>query len=133
VIGPHIIEIVPVNPGYYYVPYYSPYAVFARPRSRAFVTGAFSFGGGIQIGAAFAPWGWGGTGFGWREHNILIDNRPWVRSWSNRAQYAHPYREPYRALSGPRHEGHEYRDYRGRAEHDGHDHRDERHDDHHDR
>ena len=87
--GPNLIQIVPVNPGFYYVPYYNPFVVYAAPRGRAFVGGVFSFGGGIQIGAAFSPWGWGGVGFGWREHNILIDNRPWDRDWHNRENYVH--------------------------------------------
>ena len=39
--------------------------------------GVFRFGPRIAIGASFAPFGWGGVGFGWREHNILIDLRPW--------------------------------------------------------
>jgi len=108
IVGPGAIEIYPTNPGFYYVPAYSPYVVFARPRPHAFVGGIFSFGGGIQIGASFAPWGWGAPGFGWREHTIVIDNRPWVRSWNSR-EYAHPYREPYRYAPGPRVEGHDYR------------------------
>jgi hypothetical protein len=137
VVGPNVIQIVPVNPGFYYVPYYNPYVVYAAPRGRGFVGAVFSFGGGIQIGAAFSPWGWGGVGFGWREHNILIDNRPWDRDWRNRGNYVHAYREPYRPAPGPRLEDHSYRTYRpdnrdrGRDEH--HDqHHDEHHDDHHD-
>lgn len=122
-IGPRMIEIAPVNPGFYYVPSYSPFVVYARPRG--FIGGVFSFGGGIQIGAAFAPWGWGGVGFGWREHSILIDNHPWARTWTNRAVYAHPYAQPYRPVAGPRVEGHDYRNDRVR--------RDEHHEEHHDR
>jgi hypothetical protein len=114
VIGPRMIEIVPANPDFYYVPYYNPYVVFAAPRTRGFVGGVFSFGGGIQIGAAFSPWGWGGVGFGWREHSILIDNHPWGRTWVNRGAYVHPYVHPYRPIPGPRREDHSYR---GREEH----------------
>jgi hypothetical protein len=123
VVGPRMIEIVPVNPGFYYVPYYNPYLVFAPPRPHGFVGAVFSFGGGIQIGAAFSPWGWGGVGFGWREHNILIDNHPWARGWNNRAVYVHPYAQPYRPVAGPRREDHDYRNYHPREEH-----RDEHHD-----
>jgi hypothetical protein len=38
--GPGDIEILPVSPGYYYVPYYDPYGVFAAPRHGFFVGGA---------------------------------------------------------------------------------------------
>lgn len=112
VAGPGQIVIIPINPGMYYVPYYNPVVVFARPRPGFFVGGAIRFGGGISIGAAFAPWGWGGAGFGWREHTILIDRRPWVRTWQNRGVYQHPYAAPYRHEGAPReehrHDGHEH-------------------------
>jgi hypothetical protein len=118
--GPGDIEILPMS-GDYYVPYYNPVVVFARPRV-GFAGAAFRFGGGISLGVSFAPWGWGGgIGFGWREHNILIDNRPWVRTWGNRGSYVHPYAAPYRRVEGPRGEHHEVR----REEHrDGRDHHD---------
>lgn len=126
--GPGAIEIVPVNPGFYYVPYYNPIVVYARPR-RAFIGGVFSFGPGITIGAAFAPWGWGGVGFGWREHTILVDRRPWTRTWVNRQAYVHPYAAPFHPAPGPRVEHHEYRpEYRPAPHHD--EHRDEHHDHH---
>jgi hypothetical protein len=123
--GPNYIEIVPVRPDFYYVPYYSPYVVFARPRPGVFVEGALRFGPGIYIGAAFAPWGWGGAGFGWREHTILVGNRPWDRTWVNRGVYPRPY--PDRRVAGPAAEHHELRGpahYEGRErehehEHDG--------------
>ena len=121
VAGPGGIVIVPVRPDLYYVPYYNPLVVFARPRSGFFVGGAIRFGGGITIGAGFSPWGWGGAGFGWREHTILIDRRTWDRNWANRGVYAHPYAEPYRRVDGPRvehHEGHEgHRDEGDRDRH----------------
>jgi hypothetical protein len=113
---PGAIEILPVNPGFYYVPYYNPVVVFGRPRSGFFVGGAIRFGGGITIGAAFSPWGWGHPGFGWHDHAIVIDNRPWGRTWANRGVYVHPYAQPYHRVQGPRVERH------GRDEH---------HDDHH--
>ncbi|MGA8029882.1 MAG: DUF3300 domain-containing protein [Bryobacteraceae bacterium] len=107
--GPGDIEILPVAPGYYYVPYYNPYVVFARPRPGFFIGGAIRFGPGITIGAAFAPWGWGSVGFGWREHSILIDRQPWGRTWVNRQAYVHPYAQPYRRYEGARVERHEVR------------------------
>jgi hypothetical protein len=116
VVGPGDIEIVPVNPGMYFVPYYNPYVVFTRPRPGFVVGGAIRFGPGITIGA-FAPWGWGGYGFGWRDHAILVDHRPWARTWVNRQQFVRPY------APGPRVEHHEVR----REERERHeDHRDHR-------
>lgn len=103
--APGAIEIVPVNPDLIYVPVYSPGVVFVRPRPGFFVGGAISFGPGITIGA-FAPFGWAHPYFGWRDHAIFINNRPWVRTWQNRAVYAHPY-EGYRRPVGPRVEHHE--------------------------
>ncbi len=120
--GPGNIEIVPITPGYYYVPSYNPRIVFYRPRPGFFVGGAIRFGPGISIGAAFAPWGWNSIGFGWRTHSIIIDNRPWVRTWANRATYAHPYAEPYRRPEGPRMERHDVQPGRHDAHEDHHDH-----------
>jgi hypothetical protein len=89
--GPGSIEIVPASPGYYSVPIYDPGMVFVRPRPGFYVGTAIRFGPAISIGPAFTPWGWGGVGFGWREHNILIDRRPWVRTWANRPVLVRPY------------------------------------------
>jgi hypothetical protein len=126
--GPGDIEILPMS-GDYYVPYYNPLVVFARPRV-GFVGAAFHFGGGISLGVSFAPWGWGtGIGFGWREHNIMIDHHPWVRTWNNRRTYVHPYAAPYRRVEGPRAEHHDIRREGQRHEDHG---RSEHHDDHHD-
>jgi hypothetical protein len=125
---PGAIEIVPVNPGLIYVPYYNPYLVYARPRG-GFVGAAISFGPGISLGAAFAPWGWGGVRFGWRDHAIIVNNRPWARTWANRGVYAHPYIAPRGRFDAPRSEHHELREWHpgqaGREEH-----RDDRRDHH---
>jgi hypothetical protein len=104
--GPGIIEIVPVEPAFYYVPVYDPLIVFGRPRVG--LTAGITFGPRISIGAAFAPWGWRRPGFAWASHTIVIDNRPWVRTRENHATYAHPYEAPRRP-SGPREEHHELR------------------------
>jgi hypothetical protein len=118
VVGPSDIEIVPATPGYYYVPYYDPYIVYARPRPGFFVGGAVRFGPGITVGA-FVPFGWGTVGFGWREHSILVGGHPWARTWVNQRVYVHP-GYAYRAPVGPRVEQHhEFR-------------REERHDERHD-
>jgi hypothetical protein len=120
--GPNDIEILPVSPGYYYVPYYDPYVVFAPPRPGFFVGGAIRFGPGIVIGAGFAPWGWGHVGFEWRTHAILLDGHPWVRTWANRGVYVHPYAVPRARVVGPRVERHDV--------HPAPEHREERRDEH---
>ena len=118
--APNDIEIYPVDPAVVYVPYYDPYIVYARPRPGFFIGGAISFGPRIGIGA-FAPWGWGGVSFGWREHNIIVNNRPWVRTWTNRTEYVHPYAAP-RFNAQPnqviRQEHHELREYRAPEVHE---------------
>lgn len=128
VAGPDEIEIVPVTPGYYYVPYYNPRVVFVRPRPGLYVGGAIRFGSGITIGAAFAPWGWGGIGFGWRQHEILVDHRNWNRNWNNRRAYVAPY--PYRRPEGPRVEHHEAHPNGGHGDHGDHHDHDHDHDHH---
>ncbi len=59
--GPYI-DIVPVDPAFYYVPYYDPAVVFFAPRPGFRVGLGIRFGPGITLGAAFAPWGWFGGG-----------------------------------------------------------------------
>jgi hypothetical protein len=110
--GPGDIEILPVNPGYVYVPYYNPAVVFVAPRPGFFAGVGITFGPGIFVGA-FAPFGWSGPGFGWRTHDILIDHRPWGRTWANRDRYVHSYAVPVARPVGPRVERHiERRDRR---------------------
>jgi Protein of unknown function (DUF3300) len=103
------IEIQPVDPAAYYVPIYSPAVVFFAPRPGFVVTGAIRFGPVVAIGPAFGRFGWVGAGFGWGGHTILIDHRPWGRTFANRAVYAHPYAHPYVRPAGPRVESHEHR------------------------
>ena len=107
--GPYI-DIVPVDPGFYYVPYYDPAVVFFAPRPGFSVGLGIRFGPGITLGAAFAPWGWfgGGIRFGWGEHAFFINNRPWV---GVRPGYAHPYSLPrYQRGGFDRREMHERRE-----------------------
>jgi hypothetical protein len=105
VAGPGDIEILPVNPGYVYVPYYNPAVVFVAPRPGFFAGVGITFGPGIFVGA-FAPFGWSGPALGWRTHEILIDHRPWVRTWANRDRYVHSYAVPVARPVGPRVERH---------------------------
>jgi hypothetical protein len=113
--GPGDIEILPVNPGIVYVPYYNPGVVFVGPRPGFFAGVGITFGPGIFVGA-FAPFGWAGPAFGWRTHDIIIDHRPWVRTWANRGNYAHPYAVPVARPSGARVERHVERHVERREE-----------------
>ena len=110
--APGDIEILPVNPGLVYVPYYDPGIVFYRPRAGFFVGGAITFGPAIGIGV-FAPFGWGGISFGWGAHTIIVNNRPWGRTWVNRGAYVHPYVYQRPRVAAPRMERHELRDWGG--------------------
>jgi hypothetical protein len=116
--GPNDIEILPGSAGYYYVPYYNYNVVFAPPRPGFFLGGAIRFGPGIVIGAGFAPWGWGHVGFEWRTHALLLDGRPWARTWANRGVYVHPYVVPRARYEGPRVERHDVRREPEHREHD---------------
>jgi len=127
--APGEIQIVSVNPDLYYVPVYDPYVVYVRPRLGFYVGSAIRFGPAITIGGFFSPWGWRGAGFGWRERNIIIDNRPWARTWENRRIYAHPYANPQPRYEGPRVERHEVN--RGPERDHREDRREGRHDDRH--
>jgi Protein of unknown function (DUF3300) len=101
------IEIQPVNAAYYYVPIYSPAVVFYAPRPGFVVGGAIRFGPTVVIGPAFGVYGWRGAGFAWGGHTILIDHRPWGRTFYNRRVYVHAYEHPYVRPAGPRAEHHE--------------------------
>lgn len=104
--GPYI-DIDPVNPGFICVPVYDPLVVFWPPRPGFFVGGAIRFGFGINIGVAFAPWGWGAVRFDWAGHGLFIGGAPWGRTWANRGFYVHPgFAGVHRWGPGPRVEGH---------------------------
>jgi hypothetical protein len=103
------IEIQPFNPYLYYVPVYDPLIVFRAPRPGLFVGGAIRFGPVVTLGASFGRYGWFGAGFGWRDHAVLIDHRPWVRTYVNRGAYVHPYARPYVRPAAPQVEHHEVR------------------------
>jgi hypothetical protein len=100
-IGPYI-TIMPANPAFIVVPYYSPAVVFAAPRIGFAVGAAIRFGFGVAIGLAFRPWGWGLTRFNWGGHAVIVNNAPWGRTWANRATYVHPYSVRRFAASAPR-------------------------------
>ena len=106
--GPGDIEILPVNPAYVYVPYYNPAVVFVAPRPGFFLGAGITFGPGVFVGA-FAPFGWSSIAIGWRSHDILIDHRPWARTWANRGTYVHPYAIPPMRPGAARVERHDAR------------------------
>lgn len=94
VTGGPFITIMPVNPAFVVVPYYSPAVVFAAPAPGFFVGGAIRFGFGVSVGVAFRPWGWGVVGynrFDWGAHRVFINAGLWGRTWANRTAYVHPY------------------------------------------
>jgi hypothetical protein len=93
--GPYI-EILPVTPGYFYVPMYNPGVIFTRPRRPVGPSAVIRFGPGVHVGAYFAPFGWREPAFAWGQHNIIINNHPWERTAQNREHYQHPYAPPVR-------------------------------------
>ena len=103
------IEIQPFNPYLFYVPVYDPVIVFARPRPGFFIGGAIRFGAPVTLGVSFGRFGWFGAGFAWGEHAVLIDHRPWVRTYENRGVYVHPYARPYVRPAAPQAERHDAR------------------------
>jgi hypothetical protein len=88
------INIEPVRPGFVFVPVYNPGVVFVRPVAGV-VVGAVVFGPPLFIAPGFVRYGWDGAGFAWRTHGLLIDRRPWGRTFANRATYVHPYGTPW--------------------------------------
>ncbi|MGD0798972.1 MAG: DUF3300 domain-containing protein [Acidobacteriaceae bacterium] len=100
------VEIEPFNPYLFYVPVYDPLIVFGAPRPGFFIGGAIRFGPAVTLGVSFGRFGWFGSGFGWGSHAILIDHRPWVRTYANRGAYVHPYAHPYVRPAAPRVEEH---------------------------
>jgi hypothetical protein len=101
------IEVLPLNPGVLYVPFYDPVVVFARPRPGFVVDTAIHFGPAVTISATFGTWGWWtGPAFYWPAHTIVIGGHPWERGWINRGYYVHPYAHPWLRPVGPRVEIH---------------------------
>jgi hypothetical protein len=111
--GP-FIEIAPASWDAFYVPVYNPAVIFAGPIRPGLRFGAFfSFGPGIVLGASFRPWGWydGGARFYWDRHAVIINNRPWERTYVNRGTYVHPYEVPrYEQRGTERREVHDRRE-----------------------
>jgi Protein of unknown function (DUF3300) len=109
--GP-FIEIVSAQPDYYYVPVYNPGVVFVAPRPGVRVNAFISFGPAVVLGGAFRPWGWyeGGNHFAWDRHVVVINNRPWERTYVNRTTYVHPYTAPRYEQHIERREIHERRE-----------------------
>jgi len=119
--GP-FIEIVPANPAFMVVPYYDPLIVYAPPRPGFVLGAAIRFNFGVTLGLAFRPWGWGVNRFVWNTRTVIINDRPWGRTWANRPTYVHPYEvrryEPARRTEG--HELHERNERERQAARSGH-------------
>jgi hypothetical protein len=104
------LEILPLNPAVFYVPFYDPVVVFARPRLGFVVGTAIRFGPATTISATFRTWGWWtGPAFFWPAHTIIVGGHPWERGWVNRGVYVHPYAHPWIRPVGPRVEIHRHR------------------------
>jgi hypothetical protein len=114
------VEIQPYNPYLYYVPIYDPFVVFGPPRAGFFVGGAIRFGPAVTLGVTFGRFGWFGAGFGWGAHTLLIDHRPWTRTFVNRGAYVHPYSHPYVRPAAPRVEHHPVQPSHGNSRGDDH-------------
>jgi hypothetical protein len=109
-IGGGYIEILPLNPGVLYVPYYNPLIVFAPPAPGFAIATAVRFGPAIPIGTTFVSWGWWtGPGFFWPSHIIVVGGHPWIRTWATRRLYVHPYPHPWIYPVRPRVETHRFR------------------------
>jgi hypothetical protein len=107
--SPPGIEIDPVNRAVIVVPAYDPAVVFSAPSAGAPVASAIHFDtqvevGGFQlaewhsekfqfIGGYFQAWGWGFGGIDWPKRTVIINGKPWQRTWSNQGDYVHPYPE----------------------------------------
>lgn len=118
------IQVQPYNPYLYYVPVYDPLVVFGPPRPGFFVGGAIRFGPAVTLGVSFGRYGWFGSGFGWRDHTVLIDHRPWARTYVDRGAYVHPYSRPYVRPAAPQVEHHEIHESRPQPRQDHSDHQD---------
>jgi hypothetical protein len=100
--GPGDIEIVPVEPSYIYVPAYDPAVVFGG--RRVGVSVGISWGAPVFVGGPFVHWGWGGSGFAWRSHSIVIDRHAGERTPARQYSYARPYQQPVVRMTAPREE-----------------------------
>jgi len=92
VAGPGDIEILPVQPSYIYVLAYNAAVVFGGRRA-GFSVG-ISWGAPVFVGGPFVQWGWGGSGFAWRAHSIVIDRHQWERTPARQYSYVRPYEQP---------------------------------------
>ncbi len=93
---PTVIEIQPANPQVIYVPVYDPAVVYAPPPpassgGNAAAAAVFGFIAGVAVAEMFDDDWYGGCGFGWSSHTVVIHNSAWGCTWSNRHSYHPPY------------------------------------------
>ncbi len=85
--GP-IIEILPANPQFVYVPTYNPEIIY---NGVGLSPGLIVFGGGIGLGWGIGhPWGWGNWGWNWRTRALLYNRQIW-RPQYNRYRSRRPF------------------------------------------
>ena len=85
--GP-IIEILPANPQFVYVPTYNPATIY---NGVGLSPGLIVFGGGIGLGWGIGhPWGWGNWGWNWRTRALLYNRQTW-RPQYNRYRSRRPF------------------------------------------
>jgi hypothetical protein len=85
VAGGVYVGIVPVRWDFFAVPIYDPAIVFAAPPRGAVVT-PVTFGFGLTLGAAFAPW-WRGMSIAWENRSWHMGDITWNRTWENHLTY----------------------------------------------
>jgi hypothetical protein len=90
------IEIQPADPQVIYVPVYDPAVIYAPappPSSGGSAAGAavFGFVAGVMVAEMFDDDWYGGCGFYWGSHTVVVHNCAWGRTWNNRYAYRAPY------------------------------------------
>jgi hypothetical protein len=93
---PNVIEIQPADPQVIYVPTYDPVVIYqpAPPPSsggNAAAAAIFGFVAGVAVAECFDDDWYGGCGFYWSSHTVVVHNCAWGRTWSNRYAYHPPY------------------------------------------
>ncbi len=96
--SPTVIEIQPADPQVIYVPTYDPAVVYAPPppSSSGNVAAAalFGFAAGVMVAEVFDDDWYGGCGFYWGSHTVVVHNSAWGCTWGNRYTYHPPYPPP---------------------------------------
>jgi hypothetical protein len=96
--SPTVIEIQPANPQVIYVPTYDPAVVYAPPppsaSGNAAAAAIFAFAAGVMVAEVFDDDWYGGCGFYWSSHTVVVHHSAWGCTWVNRYTYHPPYPAP---------------------------------------